>query len=97
MGAGDYFFWLCVKECYRMGIELIDMGRSLTGSGNEAWKMKWRPQNYPLSYWYYLPKGEKLPNLNQNNQKFQLLIKTWQKLPLWFLEIVGPRLISGIL
>jgi len=97
MGAGDYFFWLFVTECYRRGIDLIDMGRSLTGSGNEAWKMKWRPKNYPLSYWYYLPKGEKLPNLNQNNPKLQLLIKTWQKLPIWLLNMIGPRLISGIL
>ncbi|MBA4368872.1 MAG: hypothetical protein C0403_14690 [Desulfobacterium sp.] len=97
LNAGDYFFWLFIQECYNRGLDLIDLGRSLIGSGNDMWKMKWRPECRPLSYWYYLPKGQQLPQLNQNNPKYRVLIKTWQNLPLFLLQIIGPRLISGIL
>ncbi len=95
--AGDYFFWLFIRECYQRGLQHIDMGRSLVGSGNEVWKMKWRPHRRTLSYWYYLPDGSPPPQLNQKNPKYQLLIKTWQKLPLFSLKIIGPWLIRGIL
>lgn len=97
MNAGDYFYWLFIKECYNRGIKSIDLGRSLIGSGHEVYKMKWRPNRFPLTYWYHMTGRKKLPMLNQNNPKFRFIIKTWQKLPLWFLEIIGPRLISGIL
>jgi len=97
MAAGDFFFWSFIKECYKREIEFIDMGRSLVGSGNEAWKMKWRPIRYPLSYYYALSPGIQLPDISPNNPRFQLAIKLWQRMPFWLVKLVGPRLISGIL
>jgi serine/alanine adding enzyme len=97
LNVGDYSQWLYIQECYNRGLSVIDMGRSLIESGNDMWKMKWRPERRPLSYWYYLPKGQQLPQLNQNNPKYRILIKTWQNLPLFLLQIIGPHLISGIL
>ncbi len=95
--AGDYLYWSVIDECSRRGIKWLDMGRSLVGSGNEHFKMKWRPIRHELAYWYKLSPGSRLPNLNQDNPKFRLIIKTWQRMPLSLIRLVGPKLISGIL
>jgi len=95
--AGEFLYWSVIAECCRRGIRCFDMGRSLIGSKNEHFKMKWRPIRQPLAYWYHLAPGIPLPSLNQANPKFQLAIKMWQRLPLWIHRVIGPHLISGIL
>ena len=95
--AGDFLYWSVISEYGRRGLKFLDMGRSLIGSGNEDYKMKWRPLKHVLAYWYRLSPGHQLPEFNQNSPRFQLAIKMWQRLPLWIARLVGPRLISGIL
>jgi hypothetical protein len=72
------------------------MGRSLNGSGNETFKFKWKPRKAPLAYWYYLPKGGAVPELNQKSPKFQLAIWLWKRLPSFVVRAWGPQLIRGI-
>jgi hypothetical protein len=95
--AGEYLYWSIIEECYRLGIKIIDIGRSLVGTGNEVFKMHWHPRKIPLGYWYKLSSGVSLPHLNQDNPKYQLAIYTWQRLPLPISRIIGPKLIFGIL
>ena len=95
--AGEFLYWSIISECCRRGKKLLDLGRSLKGSGNEHFKMKLRPIRHTLAYWFYLPANKNTPELNQSNPRFQLAMKTWQRMPLWFVRLIGPRLISGIL
>ena len=95
--AGEYFYWTLIKNAHERGIKSIDLGRSLTGSGNETAKMKWRPARIKLAYWYKLRKGEKIPRLNQGNRQYATAIKIWKQLPLTITKGIGPKLISGIL
>lgn len=95
--AGEFLYWSIIEESYRQGIKVLDIGRSLVGSGNEDFKMHWHPKKILLGYWYKLPVGGGLPHLNQKNQKYQLAIKTWQRLPLPIIRKIGPSLIRGIL
>ena len=97
MRPRDFLYWSVISECCREGMKWLDMGRSLIGSGNENFKMRWRPIRHSLAYWYNLSPGEKLPGLNQENPRFQKAIKIWQGMPLWLIRMAGPRLISGIL
>lgn len=97
MCSGDFLYWSAISECYRRGIELFDMGRSLIGSGNEHFKMKWRPIKQPLAYCYSLRSDMKLPHFHQANPRYKLLIKIWQNMPLCLARLFGHRLISGIL
>jgi len=74
----------------------LDLGRSLIGSGNETFKMKWRPRKKQLAYWYALTPGQQLPALNQKNPKFQLAISLWKRLPVFVIRPLGPLLIKGL-
>ncbi len=94
--AGEFLYWSMLEHYCQKGIKVCDMGRSLNGSGNETFKMKWRPRKAPLSYWYYLPKGGELPGLHQKSPKFQLTIQIWKLLPAFVVRAIGPSLICGI-
>jgi len=94
--AGECLYWSMLEHYCKKGMRICDMGRSLNGSGNEIFKMKWRPRKVPLAYWYYLPKGGEKPELNQKSPKFQLAIRVWKMLPEFVVRALGPSLIRGI-
>lgn len=94
--AGECLYWSILEHYIQKGMKVCDMGRSLNGSGNETFKMKWKPRKIPLAYWYYLPKDGAIPELNQKSPKFQLAIWLWKRLPAFVVRALGPHLIRGI-
>jgi len=94
--AGECLYWNILEHYIQKGIKVCDMGRSLNGSGNETFKFKWKPRKVPLAYWYYLPKGGEIPELNQKSPKFQFAIWLWKRLPAFAVRMLGPHLIRGI-
>ncbi|WKZ47454.1 MAG: GNAT family N-acetyltransferase [Anaerolineales bacterium] len=94
--AGECLYWSILEHYIQKGMKVCDMGRSLNGSGNEIFKTKWKPRKVPLAYWYYLPKGGAIPELNQKSPKFQLAIWLWKRLPAFVVRALGPHLIRGI-
>jgi FemAB-related protein (PEP-CTERM system-associated) len=94
--AGEFLYWSVLEHYCQKRVKTCDMGRSLNGSGNEVYKMKWRPRKAPLAYWYHLPKGGPIPELNQKSAKFQLAIRVWKLLPSFVVRALGPWLIRGI-
>ncbi|HJQ15195.1 MAG TPA: GNAT family N-acetyltransferase, partial [Anaerolineales bacterium] len=67
--AGEFLYWSALEYYSRRGCKTFDLGRSLMGSGNETFKMKWKPRKKQLAYWYALMPGNDLPELNQKNPK----------------------------
>jgi FemAB-related protein (PEP-CTERM system-associated) len=94
--AGEYFYWSVIEHAIAKGRKTFDLGRSLIGSGNEIFKMKWSPKKQPLAYWYWLAAGEHLPSINQKNPKFQAVIAIWKRLPGFVVNLVGPYIIRGL-
>ncbi len=94
--AGEFLYWSVIRRYSELGFRVFDMGRSLIGSGNEKFKMKWKPRKEVLSYWYALRGGASLPTLNQKNPKFRLAIRAWQRLPGPVVQVLGPSLIRGL-
>lgn len=94
--AGEFLYWSAVERYCQMGLKTFDLGRSLIGSGNETFKMKWKPRKKMLAYWYTLMPGHSLPELNQKNPKFQLAIQVWKQLPTFAVRWLGPLLIKGL-
>ena len=94
--AGEFLYWMALERYCRRGFKIFDLGRSLIGSGNESFKMKWRPRKKMLAYWYALMPGHYLPELNQKNPKFQLAIQVWKRLPAFAVRPLGPFLIKGL-
>ncbi|MCK6539541.1 MAG: GNAT family N-acetyltransferase [Anaerolineales bacterium] len=94
--AGEFLYWSAIERYCAKGFRTFDLGRSLNGSGNEVFKLKWKPRRQTLAYWYHLPKGGPLPELNQKSPKFQLAIRVWRLLPSVVVRTLGPSLIRGI-
>ena len=94
--AGEFLYWSAVERYCRKGPKTFDLGRSLIGSGNETFKMKWKPRKQILAYWYVVLHGSQLPELNQKNPKFQLAISIWKRLPAFVVRPLGPLLIKGL-
>ena len=94
--AGEFLYWSVIERYCRKGVKVFDMGRSLIGSGNEIFKMKWKPRKQLLAYWYALMPGHALPELNQKNPKFQAAIWLWKRLPVFVVRPLGPFLTKGL-
>ena len=93
--AGEFLYWSAIEHYQKAGLKTFDLGRSLNGSGNENFKMKWHPRRLLLAYWYNLD-GKELPTLNQKNPKFRIAIWTWKRLPAFVVNFLGPSLIRGL-
>ncbi len=94
--AGEFLYWSVIAHYCQKGFQVFDMGRSLIGSGNEVFKLKWKPRKQLLAYWYSLREGMSVPELNQKNPKFQIAIWTWKHLPAFVVRPLGPFLIKGL-
>ncbi len=94
--AGEFLYWSALERYSQRGCKTFDLGRSLIGSGNEIFKMKWKPRKKQLAYWYALMPGNELPELNQKNPRFQLAISIWKRLPAFAVRMLGPLLIKGL-
>ena len=94
--AGEFLYWSLIKRYCQKGFKVFDLGRSLTGSGNEVFKMKWKPRRQLLAYWYALMPGHALPDVNQKSPKFQFAIQMWKRLPSFVVRLLGPFLIKGL-
>ena len=94
--AGEFLYWSVIERGIEKKLKAFDLGRSLIGSGNETFKMKWAPRRLPLDYWYWLAPNHSLPSVNQHNPKFRLAVAVWKKLPAFLVNTFGHYLIRGL-
>ena len=94
--AGEFLYWSMIERGIQKRLKTFDLGRSLMGSGNEVFKMKWAPRKKLLAYWHWLAPGQPLPELNQKNPKFKVAIAVWKRLPAFVVRMVGPHLVRGL-
>jgi FemAB-related protein (PEP-CTERM system-associated) len=94
--AGEFLYWQLIERYALGGFKILDLGRSLIGSGNETFKMKWKPRPRRLAYWYALRPAANLPALHPKNPRFAAAIWTWKRLPSFVIRPLGPLLISGL-
>ncbi|MCD6376015.1 MAG: FemAB family PEP-CTERM system-associated protein [Caldisericaceae bacterium] len=89
-------YWQVMQLAIEKGYRVFDFGRGTKDGGTYRFKKQWGGREVQL-YWYYLlgANGE-LPEVAKENPKFQLAIKIWQKLPLWFTNIAGPPIVKKI-
>jgi len=95
----NYFlYWEMIKRACEKGYKLYNLGRSTSGTGATFYKKKWNAVTRQL-YWEYILNesiGNKLPELNVDNPKYQPAINTWRKMPVWFTKIIGPYIAKNI-
>ncbi|MGC1378352.1 MAG: GNAT family N-acetyltransferase [Anaerolineales bacterium] len=94
--AGEFLYWKVIERYCQKGFQTFDIGRSLIGSGNETFKLKWKPRKQLLAYWYALKPGGELPHINQKSPRFRFAIAMWKILPAFIVRPLGPFLIRGL-
>lgn len=83
-------------QAIRDGYKIFDFGRSSENSNTYRFKKQWGAKAHKL-YWHYLLNGStKLPQLNNKNPKYQMVIAAWKKLPLAVTNRIGPLIVKWI-
>ncbi len=89
-------YWDALKYSVEQGYGSFDFGRSTLDSGTFRFKKQWGAQPRQLYWHYWMKNGGGPPQINHANPKYHLLISAWQRLPLWFANWLGPRLIRHL-
>ena len=96
LAANDFKYWALMQRACARGLKTFDYGRSKVGTGPYAFKKNWGFEPTPLNYEYRLYKRDAVPQNNPTNAKYQLMIKTWRKLPLPVANWLGPFVVRSL-
>ena len=96
LAANDFKYWELMRRACARGLKVFDYGRSKQGTGSYSFKKNWGFEPTPLHYEYCLFKRDAIPQNNPNNPKYQLMIKTWRKLPISVANFLGPFIVRSL-
>jgi len=96
LAANDFMYWELMRRACARGIRVFDFGRSKQGTGSYDFKKNWGFSPQPLHYEYQLYGLDAVPENNPLNPKYQLMIKAWQRMPLWAANLIGPHLVKNL-
>jgi len=96
LAGNDFKYWELMRRACARGLKVFDYGRSKQGTGSYAFKKNWGFEPTPLHYEYCLYKRDAVPQNNPSNAKYQLLIKTWRRLPLGLVNWLGPFIVRNL-
>lgn len=92
----NLLYWEIIKYGCEAGYRYFDFGRSTVDGGTYRFKKQWGARAKQLYWQYWLADGDKVPEINQDNPKYKLAIKLWQKLPLPATKIIGPSIVKNL-
>ena len=96
LAANDFKYWELMRLACERGCRVFDYGRSKQGTGSFDFKKNWGFEPTPLHYEYQLFKVDRIPENNPLNPKYQLMIRTWRRLPRAVVNALGPHLVRGL-
>ena len=96
LAANDFKYWELMRRACARGLKVFDYGRSKIGTGPYNFKRNWGFEPTPLHYEYCLYKRDAVPQNNPNNAKYQLLIKTWRRMPIGMANWLGPFIVRHL-
>lgn len=87
--ANERMYFALMGHARARGMTSFDFGRSKTGSGPAAYKKNWGFEGVPLAYALWSADGA-VRDMNPTSAKYRLMIESWQRLPLWLANRIGP-------
>jgi FemAB-related protein (PEP-CTERM system-associated) len=94
--GNDFMYWELMRRTCTRGYRIFDFGRSKKGTGSHDFKKNWGFEPTQLHYEYKLVKASEVPDTNPLNPKYQLMIRTWQKMPLALANMIGPHIVKNL-
>jgi FemAB-related protein (PEP-CTERM system-associated) len=89
-------YWSVLEFACSNGYREFDFGRSTPGEGTFKFKEQWGARPTPLYWYYWLPNGADMPQVNPKNPKYKAAIALWQRMPLGLTRLIGPRIVKYI-
>ena len=96
LAANDFKYWELLRLACARGLKVFDYGRSKQGTGPYAFKKNWGFEPTPLHYAFCLYKRDSIPQNNPNNAKYQLMIRTWRRMPIALANWLGPFIVRNL-
>lgn len=93
--ANMLLYWHLVSRAVERGQHTFDFGRSSKDSGTYRFKAQWGATESPAVWQHYVREGS-ASDMRPNSGKYDLMINTWQKLPVWLTKLIGPSIVRGI-
>jgi FemAB-related protein (PEP-CTERM system-associated) len=94
--ANVLLYWGMLRFANERGFRVFDFGRSTPGEGTFHFKRQWGAEPSELVWEYWSAAGQSVPDLSPHNPKFELAIRSWQRLPLRIATAVGPLIVRNI-
>jgi FemAB-related protein (PEP-CTERM system-associated) len=94
--ANVFLYWHMLQFAIGRGFRTFDFGRSTPDEGTYKFKKQWGAEPRELVWEYWTADGTAVPQLNPANPKFDLAIRTWQRLPIWLANTLGPSVVRNI-
>jgi len=93
--AGNVLLWETMKNLLGVA-KMLDLGRSISGSSHEHFKLRWGAQKIAFQsiYWSRTQKEISMPS--PDDTKYKFAATCWRRLPMGVTNSLGPYLIRGI-
>lgn len=88
-------YWHVLSRSIERGQKQFDFGRSSVDAGTHKFKKQWGSEEYPAIWQYHSLKGT-VNDARPNSGRYDTMIATWQKLPVWLTKLIGPTIVRGI-
>lgn len=92
----NFMYWNLIAQSCREGYRVFDFGRSKRGTGSFQFKSSWSMEMRNLPYRYQLVRAKAVPQMSPVDQKFQLPVYLWKRLPFSWTKLLGPLVIRRI-
>ena len=93
--ANMLLYWHLLRRAIQRGARQFDFGRSTVDSGTYRFKKQWRAEARPTG-WQQFPLHRNARPITADDDRFDLAVRLWQKLPVWFTRLAGPPIVRGI-
>jgi hypothetical protein len=84
-------YWHLLQRGIARSQSVFDFGRSSPSSPTHQFKKQWGAEPFPAIWQYYIRDGS-MSDMRPDNPKYQLMIKTWKKIPVWLTRLIGPSI-----
>ena len=99
MSPNNLLYWEIIRQSCLRGMNTLDFGRSMKGTGSLAFKLGWGAQESPQPCLIYSKDGTEI-NFDPHQRGVGWLINQWKRLPRNFADRLGPlvcKQIAGLL
>lgn len=90
--ANERMYFELMDHARARGMTHFDFGRSKTASGPAAYKKNWGFDPVPLFYARWTAEDAAARDTNPTSAKYRLMVDSWQRLPLWLANRLGPMI-----